>query len=88
MQHRNVDWSAICGDHGSSLSKLVSDKAMRLQLFFERRHHLNWRPSITETAGKRSRPLRLTAPGVWPFISKTIADVASMRQAISGDRHQ
>jgi hypothetical protein len=30
----------------------------------------------------------LMAPGVWPFISKTIADTASMRQAISGDRRQ
>jgi hypothetical protein len=87
-QHGDLDWSAICGDHGASLSKLVSDKAVRLQLFFERQRHLNCRPSITETAGKRSRPLTLTAPGVWPFISKTIADAASMRQAISGDRRQ
>ena len=53
-----------------------------------RRHSLNCRPCISETAGKRSRPLRLTAPGAWPFTSKTIADTASMRQAISGDRQQ
>jgi hypothetical protein len=61
---------------------------MRPELCFERQHHLNGRPSISETAGKRSRPLRLMAPGVWPFTSKTIADTASMRQAISGDRQQ